>query len=89
VTFWDACRFANWLNNGQPNQPEGTGTTETGAYTLTQGPTGTIATNTVTRNAGSTWAVPTQDEWYKAAYYSPKLNKSAGGYWTYAIQSNK
>ena len=29
VSFWDACRFANWLHNGQGN-----GDTETGAYTL-------------------------------------------------------
>jgi hypothetical protein len=27
VSFWDALRFANWLNNGQ-----GGGDTETGAY---------------------------------------------------------
>ena len=30
VSFWDACRFTNWLGNGQG----GPGTTETGAYTL-------------------------------------------------------
>jgi hypothetical protein len=29
VSFWDAARFVNWLNNGQ-----GAGDTETGAYTL-------------------------------------------------------
>jgi formylglycine-generating enzyme required for sulfatase activity len=38
VSYWDSCRFANWLGNGQ-----GTGSTETGAYTLT--PDG-IANNT-------------------------------------------
>jgi formylglycine-generating enzyme required for sulfatase activity len=85
VTFWDATRFANWLDNGQPTGPEGAGTTETGAYTLT--PTG-IANNTVTRNPGATWAVTSENEWYKAAYYSPTLNASAGGYWEYPTQSN-
>lgn len=49
VTFWDALRFSNWLDNGQPNGAEGPGTTETGAYTLTST---AIANNTVTRNAG-------------------------------------
>ena len=34
VSYWDSCRFANWLNNGQPTGPQGAGTTETGAYTL-------------------------------------------------------
>ena len=32
VSFYDTLRFANWLNNGQ-----GTGDTETGAYTLLGG----------------------------------------------------
>jgi len=34
VTFWDTCRFANWLHNGRPTGGEAAGTTETGAYTL-------------------------------------------------------
>ena len=34
VTWGDAARFCNWLQNGQPTGSEGTGTTETGAYTL-------------------------------------------------------
>ena len=35
VTWGDAARFCNWLQNGQPTSgTEGTGTTETGAYTF-------------------------------------------------------
>ena len=68
VDFWDACRFANWMDNGQPTGAEGPGTTETGAYTLT---TTAISENTVTRNSGALWAVSSEDEWYKAAYYNP------------------
>ena len=34
VSFYDALRFANWMNNGQGN-----GDTETGAYTLLDGTT--------------------------------------------------
>jgi len=87
VTFWDATRFANWLNNGQPNGPEGAGTTETGTYTLTS--TG-IANNTITRNAGSTWAVTSENEWYKAAYYTPLggTGNSNPNYWLYPTKSN-
>ena len=81
VSFWDATRFANWLHNGQGN-----GDTETGAYTLT--PEG-ISANTITCNAGSQWAVASQDEWYKAAYHQPA---SAGGdaddYWLFPTSSN-
>ena len=31
VSFWDAARFANWLNNGQPTGTQGPATTEAGA----------------------------------------------------------
>jgi sulfatase modifying factor 1 len=87
VTFWDATRFANWLDNGQPTGAEGPGTTETGTYTLT--PDGS-ANNTVTRNANSTWAVTSEDEWYKAAYYTPLggTGNSNPNYWLYPTQSN-
>jgi len=81
VDFWDACRFANWLDNGQPTGAEGLGTTETGTYTLTST---AISDNTVTRNAGATWAVPSEDEWYKAAYYDP----ATSSYYLYPTSSN-
>lgn len=65
VSFFDALRFANWMNNGQ-----GSGDTETGAYTLTGGTP--LPTNyaTVTRNAGTAVFVASEDEWYKAAYHN-------------------
>jgi formylglycine-generating enzyme required for sulfatase activity len=87
VTFWDATRFANWLDNGQPTGAEGPATTETGTYALT--PAG-IANNTVTRNANYTWAVTSENEWYKAAYYTPLggTGNSNPNYWQNAIQSN-
>ncbi len=68
VSFWDSCRFANWLQNGQPSGAQNNSTTEDGAYTLTaQG----ISNNTVNRNGNWKWAVTSEDEWYKAAYYDP------------------
>jgi hypothetical protein len=84
VSFWDACRFANWLHNGQ-GVGGGSGDTETGAYTLTAGG---ISANTITRNAGWQWAVTSENEWYKAAYHQLA---SAGGdsdnYWLYPTSS--
>ncbi len=81
VCLWDACRFCNWLHNGQ-----GSGDTETGAYTFT--PRG-ISANTITRNANWQWAVTSEDEWYKAAYHQPA---SQGGdsdnYWLYPTSSD-
>lgn len=32
--------------------------------------------------------IPTEDEWYKAAFYDPTLNDGSGGYWSYATKSN-
>jgi formylglycine-generating enzyme required for sulfatase activity len=65
VSWYDAVRFANWLNNGQ-----GTGDTETGAYTLLGGtPTPSNYLSVISRNAGATWFLASEDEWYKAAYY--------------------
>ncbi|MFA6176049.1 MAG: PEP-CTERM sorting domain-containing protein, partial [Phycisphaerae bacterium] len=63
VSFWNACRFVNWLGNGQ-----GDGDTETGAYTLSgyNGDDG----QTIARNPGAALFLPTIDEWYKAAYYT-------------------
>lgn len=86
VSFWSAARFANWLTNGQ-----GSGGTETGVYDLTD-PVA-ITNNTVTRDA-TAWAnggvaIASENEWYKAAYYSGSPTGAGGeGYWLYPTQSN-
>ena len=60
VTWFDAARFSNWLGNGQ-----GSGSMEAGAYTLNGASSGII-----TANAGAGVYIPSEDEWYKAAYYN-------------------
>jgi sulfatase modifying factor 1 len=79
VSWFDAARFANWMQNGQ-----GSADTETGAYTLDGATSGTAPA----KNPGAQFYIPTENEWYKAAYYSPVLNSGSGGYYTYATQSN-
>ena len=64
VSWYDAIRFANWLHNGQ-----GSGDTETGAYTLVGGTPTPSNGLSITRNAGATWFLTSEDEWYKAAYH--------------------
>jgi formylglycine-generating enzyme required for sulfatase activity len=84
VSWGDAARFANWLQNGQPtNLGEAAGSTETGAYTL-GGATTNSQLMAVNRNANATYFIPSENEWYKAAYYNP----TGGTYWTYPTQSN-
>jgi formylglycine-generating enzyme required for sulfatase activity len=78
VSWYDAARFANWMNNGQ-----GAGSTETGAYTLSSGPL-------PTRNTNSTIWLPSENEWYKAAYYDPSAGGPPGAdnYWLYPTRSD-
>jgi sulfatase modifying factor 1 len=58
VNWFDAARYVNWLQ---------TGNTEAGAYTLTGQTSGPIPA----RNAGAQYWLPSQNEWFKAAFYSP------------------
>lgn len=84
VSYWDACRFTNWLHNGQPTDDQGPGTTETGAYTL-DGYSG-IDGRSIQRNPDWQWAVASEDEWYKAAYH--KNDGATGNYFDYPTSSN-
>ena len=77
VSWFDAARFCNWVQNGQGN-----GSTETGAYSLNGAMSGII-----TRDVGATVWIPTENEWYKAAYYDPTKG-GTGGYWLYPTQSD-
>ncbi|HSW44053.1 MAG TPA: SUMF1/EgtB/PvdO family nonheme iron enzyme [Phycisphaerae bacterium] len=84
VSYWDSCRFANWLHNGQPTGAQGPGTTERGTYTL-DGYNGQDG-RTIRRNPGARWAVTSEDEWYKAAYY--KGGSTNAGYFDYPTGSD-
>ena len=73
VSWYDTLRFANWLNNGQLSGAQDATTTEYGAYDMSQGAS-------VVRLAGANYWLPSENEWYKAAYYDP----SSGVYYDYA-----
>ena len=79
VNWFDAARVSNWLMNGATS----TSSTEMGAYTLVGGQTSGTAPAV---NSGATFYIPTEDQWYKAAYY--KGGSTNAGYWTYATQSD-
>lgn len=59
VSGSDGMRLCNWMANGQ-----GSASTEDGVYDMSLG-------DQAVRTNSSSWALPTLDEWYKAAYYSP------------------
>ena len=78
VSWFDAARFANWLHNKVDNANiTGDSATEDGSYTLNGAMSGVIIAN-----SGARYRIPTENEWYKAAYYN------GSGYYSYATQNN-
>lgn len=86
VNWGDAARFCNWMHNGQPTGPQDLGTTEDGSYFL-DGATSHQELLPITREADATWAIPSEDEWYKAAYH--KNDGVTANYYDYATCSNQ
>jgi hypothetical protein len=84
VSFWDACRFCNWLQNNQPSGLQNNATTERGAYTL-NGYNGTDG-HSIARNSAAKWFLPNDNEWFKAAYY--KGGGTNAGYWQFPTKSD-
>jgi formylglycine-generating enzyme required for sulfatase activity len=78
VNWFDAARVSNSLMNGGTSSSS----TETGAYTLNG-----VTTGSATQlNLNATYSLPTENQWYKAAYY--KGGSTNAGYWNYATRSN-
>lgn len=79
VSWYDALRFANWLDNDQPSGAQDVTSTEDGAYDMSLG------VNTARKPGARVWLAD-EDEWYKAAYYRGGGTNS--GYWDYPTQSD-
>lgn len=65
ISWYDMLRFTNWLHNGRPVGLQGPSTTETGAYAFT----GVTAVGP--REPDARVFLPTENEWYAAAYWNP------------------
>ena len=92
VSWFDSARFANWMANGQPSGAQTSTTTENGAYNVNGATSGNaVAKNATNPNTGAapTFFIPNENEWFKAAYYSPNYGGvGIPGYYAYATQSN-
>ena len=92
VSWYDGARFVNWMSNGQPSGAQTSTTTENGTYNVNGATSGNaVAKNTTNLNTGlapSYW-IPLENEWYKAAYYSPNYGGTGvGGFYDYATKSD-
>lgn len=77
VSWFAATRFCNWLENGQPTGDAAVTATENGAFYMSTG-------HPV---PGAAWSLPTEDQWYKAAYYIPSTNNTPGKYCAFGTDS--
>jgi sulfatase modifying factor 1 len=75
LSWYDAARFCNYLT---------TGNTEEGVYNTT---TWSINRSQAQAAFGTIYFIPSEDEWYKAAYH--KNDGVTGNYWLYPTQSNE
>ncbi len=85
MSWGDAARFANWLHNGQPTGMQDLTTTEAGSYFL-NGAQWNDELMAVVRGPDATWVIPSEDEWYKAAYH--KNDGVTGNYFDYPTGSD-
>jgi sulfatase modifying factor 1 len=96
VSWFDSARFANWMANGKVldpiNEAAALALIDNGAYNLGTATSGFApAKNAINPNTGAapTFYIPTENEWYKAAYFSPvKGGPSTPGYYLYGTQSD-
>lgn len=94
VDFYAAVRYCNWLSLGQPNiGEENIHSTEDGPYTI-QGKicrahfTPSQQAYDHSKWPGGLWRLPSEDEWYKAAYYEKATPASESHYWLYSTRSD-
>ena len=92
LSWGAAARFCNWLTNGMPTGAQDLTTTEDGSYYL-NGATSTEDLMAVTRIADGSriagkryYVIPTEDEWYKAAYHAN--DGATGNYFDYPTSSD-
>lgn len=85
VSCYDGMRYCNWLQNGQPTTSAGddvvAASTESGAYNFSN----IDGNETVTFSDNMIYALPTENQWMKAAYY--KGHGLNAGYWNYPTKS--
>jgi formylglycine-generating enzyme required for sulfatase activity len=89
VSWNEAARFVNWLNASSGSVAAYKFTTSGVNDNIALWASGDAGYNAANpfRNSNAKYFLPSENEWYKAAYYDP--NKTGGaGYWDYATGSD-
>jgi len=79
ASWYNAARFANWLHNGQTNDPA---SLETGSYLMPNAASAQV----LTRSPNATFVIPTMNEWFKGGFHSGGLSQI--DYKIYATDNN-
>lgn len=98
ISWFTLARYANWLHFGMPTGTQEIGTTEgdasLGAYDTRNFEAfgaarfdGVVRSDLFRRNIGAKYFIPTDDEWYKAAYYDPQRSGFMK-FWSYPNRSD-
>jgi formylglycine-generating enzyme required for sulfatase activity len=90
ISWNGAARFVNWLNTSKGYSAAYKFTTGGANDNIVLWGSGDAGYNPANpfRNANAYYFLPSEDEWYKAAYYDPDANAGSGGYWDYATGSD-
>jgi hypothetical protein len=90
ITWFQAAAFVNYLDTSAGYSPAYNLIYTNGNYTMSLWQSWQPGYNSLNqfRNSLAEYFLPSVDEWYKAAFYDPKKNGGAGGYWLYSTGSN-
>jgi formylglycine-generating enzyme required for sulfatase activity len=91
ITWYEAAAFVNWLNVSKGYSPaynlSYSGSWSVSAWGASdQATTGVRSGTNPFRNKGAIYLLPSEDEWYKAAYH--KNDGVTANYWDYATAGN-
>jgi hypothetical protein len=85
INWFNAARVANWMHHGALSYATsalGAAAIDDGAYELN----GAISGTTPNKRSSALFWIPTEDEWFKAAYY--KGGGTNAGYWQTAVKTD-